>query len=125
MRVLARAPSTSQYGGRFSGRVELAMLEEAPAQSRPDVARVSFHDGAVTNWHTHPGGQLLLVLEGAGRIGNEQEAHIDLAPGTFVSSDPGDRHWHGAAKGSSCAWLTITWGATRWEDANPDDAAST
>jgi quercetin dioxygenase-like cupin family protein len=125
MRVLERAPASSQYGGRFSGPVELAMLEEAATESRPDVARVSFGSGAVTNWHAHPGGQLLLLLEGAGRIGNEHETYVDLVPGTFVSSDPDDRHWHGAAKGSSCVWLTITWGTTRWEDANPDDDAST
>jgi quercetin dioxygenase-like cupin family protein len=124
MRVIVDAPPSLQYGGRFSGRVELAMLEEATADSRPDVARVRFCAGAVTNWHSHPGGQLLLLLDGVGRVGNDHATYPELAPGAFVSADADDRHWHGAAAGADCVWLTITWGTTRWEEHGPDDQSA-
>ena len=77
-----------------------------------------FFAGAVSNWHRHPGGQHLLLLEGRGRFGLPDAEH-ELAPGDFLVTPPGERHFHGAAAGADCVWLTITWGATEWEDAAP------
>ena len=56
------------------------MLQPAEADGRPDVARVHFYEGAVTNWHSHPGGQHLYLLEGRGRVGLPDAEH-ELAPG--------------------------------------------
>ena len=107
------------YGGRFTGRVELEMLAPAEADDRPDVARVHFFAGAVSNWHRHPGGQQLLLLEGRGRFGLLGEEH-ELTPGDHLVTPAGERHFHGAAAGTDCVWLTITWGVTEWEDLAPD-----
>ncbi|MGI9186892.1 MAG: (R)-mandelonitrile lyase, partial [Gaiellales bacterium] len=71
MRIVSGGTSSELYGGRFTGTVRLEMLDEAPDGSVPDIARVSFDDGACTFWHSHPGGQKLLVLEGRGRVGME------------------------------------------------------
>jgi quercetin dioxygenase-like cupin family protein len=97
------------------------MLQAAEAGDRPDVARVHFFAGAVSNWHRHPGGQHLLLLEGRGRFGLPDAEH-ELAPGAFLVTPAGERHFHGAAAGSDCVWLTITWGVTEWEDMAPEPA---
>ena len=120
MQVIRGGDRSYSYGGRFTGKVELEMLHRAESEGRPDVARVHFTDGAVTHWHSHPGGQLLLVLEGAARVGTEADGAQTLAPGDLVVAPPGERHWHGAAKGSSTALLALTWGVTAWEDASPE-----
>jgi len=95
--VIARGDTSTVYGGRFSGAVELEMLRLAPDGSIPDVAVVRFAAGSVSTWHAHPGGQLLYVLEGCARVGTEPAGTVELAAGTLVVAPPGERHWHGAA----------------------------
>ena len=63
---------------RFTGDVELEMLHEGGSDDRPDVAHVHFHDGAVTNWHTHPGGQHLYVASGTARVGTDASGEVVL-----------------------------------------------
>jgi len=118
MRIVSGGTSSELYGGRFTGTVRLEMLDEAPDGSVPDIARVSFADGACTFWHSHPGGQKLLVLDGLGRVGMEDGETI-LAPGDYVDSPADERHYHGAAAGHACTFLAITWGTTQWEDLAP------
>ena len=55
-----------------------------------------FFAGAVSNWHRHPGGQHLLLLEGRGRFGLPGEEH-ELTPGDLLVTPAGERHFHGAA----------------------------
>jgi quercetin dioxygenase-like cupin family protein len=124
MDVVVEGDRSHVYGGRFTGAVELEMLHEAAvgddAADRPDIAKVHFHDGAVTFWHVHPGGQHLLVLEGEARVGTEADGEVRLERGTLVVCPAGERHWHGAAAGSSTTLLAVTWGTTQWEDVAPE-----
>jgi quercetin dioxygenase-like cupin family protein len=120
MDVIPRGDTSTVYGGRFSGPVELEMLRLAPDPATPDVAVVRFEPGAVSTWHAHPGGQLLYVLEGRARVGTEADGTVELAPGTLVVAPAGERHWHGAAAGEAAAILSLAWGTTAWEDLAPD-----
>jgi quercetin dioxygenase-like cupin family protein len=122
MEVITGGTRDSTYGARFTGPVELEMLHATPADDRPDTALVHFTDGAVTNWHHHPGGQLLFVVSGAGRVGTRTDPQVALAPGTLVVAPPDEEHWHGAARGSNCTLLAITWGTTCWHDDAPAQA---
>ena len=84
MDVIAHGDTSTVYGGRFCGPVELEMLRLAPDGSIPDVAVVRFAAGSVSTWHTHPGGQLLYVLEGRARVGTEADGTVELGAGTLV-----------------------------------------
>lgn len=64
------------------------------------AANVTFAPGCRNDWHSHPGGQLLLVLSGRGWYQEEGQAARRLNPGTVVEIAPGVKHWHGAAKDS-------------------------
>ena len=118
MRIITDTGASSGYSGRFTGAVALQMLDEAPSPDQSDIARVRFEDGAVTFWHRHPGGQKLLVLEGTGRIGTEDGETI-LEAGTYVDTEPMQRHYHGAAPGADCTLLSISVGTIEWEDVGP------
>lgn len=118
MRIHTGGEASELYGGRFTGAVRLEMLQAAEAEGRPDIARVSFADGACTFWHRHPGGQQLLVLSGTGRVGTA-DGEVVLRPGDFVDAPAGERHYHGAAAGSDCVFLAVTYGTTDWEDLAP------
>jgi quercetin dioxygenase-like cupin family protein len=120
VKVVREGDRSSTYGGRFTGSVELEMLHEAETDTEPDIAHVHFHDGAVTNWHSHPGGQRLFVSSGIARVGTEADGGVELHPGDLVVCPIDERHWHGAAPGHDASMLAITWGVTRWEDLAPE-----
>jgi len=90
-------PSTKGAEQYFTGSVRIDPIIEAPAPARVRSGRVTFEPGARTAWHTHPNGQTIFVLEGAGlcqRRGGPIEA---IRPGDRVFFEPGEEHWHGAA----------------------------
>jgi quercetin dioxygenase-like cupin family protein len=120
MRVVAGGDKSVSYGGRFTGTVELEMLHATPSDDEPDTALVHFRDGAVTFWHSHPGGQQLFVVSGQARVGTDADGGVDLTVGTLVVCPPDERHWHGAAPGAETTLLAVTWGTTRWETVAPE-----
>ena len=121
MRIVQQGERSETYGGRFTGRVELEMLQPAEADGRPDVARVHFFAGAVSNWHSHPGGQHLYLLEGRGRVGMPDGEH-ELDARRLRRRARGRDATTTARRGSDCVWLAITWGVTDWEDRAPEPA---
>ena len=119
MKVVPEGDKSVLYGGRFTGTVELEMLNATPTDEEPDTALVHFKDGAVTFWHSHPGGQQFFVVSGEARVGTEADGEVRLAQGTLVVCPVDERHWHGAAPGNDSTLLTVTWGTTQWETEAP------
>jgi len=50
----------------FTGAASLQMLVDADTTLHTSVGNVTFEPGSRTNWHYHPGGQILLVISGKG-----------------------------------------------------------
>lgn len=124
MKVISGGDRSAVYGGRFTGAVELEMLNATPPEidagvDGPDTALVHFHDGAVTFWHSHPGGQQLFVVSGSARVGTEADGETPLATGTLVVCPRDEAHWHGAMPGCDTTLLAITWGTTQWTERPP------
>ncbi|HSK07568.1 MAG TPA: cupin domain-containing protein [Acidimicrobiia bacterium] len=83
---------------------------------------VQFAPGARTDWHTHPGGQLLYVVSGSGLVQTSDGVTIAISPGDVVEAAPGERHWHGASPDSPMMHLSVTSGGdTRWEESVTDE----
>jgi quercetin dioxygenase-like cupin family protein len=89
----------------FTGDVWQDLIIEAPAPARITARRVSFSVGARTAWHTHPLGQTLHVVSGAGRFQLEGQPVREILPGDTIWIAPGEKHWHGAAP--DCAMVHI------------------
>ncbi len=89
----------------FTGTVRLDPVLSAPDPARMRAATVTFEPGARTAWHTHPLGQTLMVLSGAGLAQTEGGPIKPLHPGDTVWFAPGEKHWHGAAP--ECAMTHI------------------
>ena len=88
------APGPSDW---FTGAVYIDAVAAPSGASHLTASRVHFTPGARTAWHTHPNGQTIYVLEGAGlaqRRGGPVEV---IRPGDGVFFEPGEEHWHGAA----------------------------
>lgn len=89
------------------------------------VANVTFEPGCRNNWHTHPGGQLLLVTDGKGWYQEEGKPAKELQVGDIVEIPANVKHWHGAAKDSWFAHLAIEInpekGSVQWLEPVEDD----
>ena len=91
----------------FTGTVWQDPIVDAPAPARVRAARVAFEPGARTNWHTHPLGQTLHVLQGTGRVQREGGPVLALRAGDTVFIPPDERHWHGASPGHGMVPVAI------------------
>jgi quercetin dioxygenase-like cupin family protein len=119
MKVVRGASHDPVAPERFSGPAELEMLHLTGDDARPDIALVHHHEGAVSVWHSHPGGQNIFVVSGEARIGTEADGEVTLLPGSLAVTPADERHWHGAASGHDATLLAMTWGTTKWETDGP------
>ena len=114
MKIVRKGEAPSSQGSTFTGEVTLDRVLDQQLPDGMGVSIVHFTDGARTNWHAHPGEQILIVLEGEGRIGNGKEEHR-IHPGDVIHEGPGERHWHGAAPGKNMTHISVTTkGAPTW-----------
>lgn len=80
------------------------------------IADVFFAPGARTHWHTHEGGQLLLVQAGEGLIGDDDGVTRVFA-GDKIWTPPGVRHWHGASADRYMIHTGISLASVDWAQA--------
>ncbi len=100
----ATKPAPEAY---FTGRVLLTPIAESEAPARLRAALVSFEPGARTAWHTHPLGQTLFVVSGAGRAQSWGEPVREIRAGDTITFAPGEKHWHGAGPISAMAHIAM------------------
>jgi len=86
--LLAQTPNPNFTGGAVTA------MEEKPAGN---IAHFKFEPGSRTKWHSHEGGQIILVEEGVGRTQVRGGPMIELHAGETIYCPPGVEHWHGAA----------------------------
>ena len=88
----------------FSGPVYLSETLAYPNEAGgPGLHNVVFDAGTYNNWHSHAGGQIMIVTDGLGYHqiqGGELEV---LHPGDVAFCPPNVMHWHGASANSSFA----------------------
>ena len=106
--VFPRGETNDAYAQYFIGQSYLQPLVSQGAQ----IANVTFEPGCRNNLHIHhtsgPVGQILLCASGRGWYQAEGEAPRELHAGDVVVIEPGVKHWHGAARDSWFAHLSIT-----------------
>jgi quercetin dioxygenase-like cupin family protein len=91
----------------FTGSVYIDPVAAPSNESRVSASNVHFTPGARTRWHTHPHGQTIWVTEGVGlaqRRGGPVEV---IRPGDRVFFEPGESHWHGAARNRFMVHLAV------------------
>lgn len=87
----------------FSGEVWLKILTGMPCP----VANVTFAPACRNNWHTHRGGQILLVTAGRGYYQEWGKDARELRAGDVVEIPAEVKHWHGAAPDSWFSHIAI------------------
>jgi len=106
----------------FTGQVRFGSMHEPADTDDLRVLGVHFEPGARTDWHWHPGGQVLHLTEGAGLVVSEDGTRVEVTAGDTVFAPPGEVHWHGAKDHSHMTHLSLTWkGVTHWHPRKVSD----
>lgn len=100
-------PSARGTEDWFSGTVRIDPLFPVREPARTAGNAVTFEPGARTAWHTHPLGQVLIVVSGCGRVQREGGSIEEIRPGDVVWFEPGEKHWHGAAPTTALTHIAI------------------
>jgi quercetin dioxygenase-like cupin family protein len=105
----------------FKGKAGLSSLIQASPQTLSIFAAVvRFEAGARNHWHSHPGGQLLYVIEGEGWVQVRGQAPQRIRSEDTITADPGEEHWHGAGSREPMAHIAVAAGETHWmEESSP------
>jgi 4-carboxymuconolactone decarboxylase len=94
-------------GNNFSGTAWLNWLVPNDSIFNCPVGNVTFEPGARTNWHKHPGGQILLVTGGEGYYQERGKAFQSIKKGDVILIGPDIEHWHGATSNSILTHIAI------------------
>jgi len=100
-------PSAKGAAEYFTGTVRVDAPFKGGEPARVGGATVTFEPGARTAWHTHPLGQTLIVVSGAGLAQREGGPVEQILPGDIVWFAPGEKHWHGAAPTTAMSHIAI------------------
>ncbi|KQO22818.1 cupin [Flavobacterium sp. Leaf82] len=92
----------------FTGKAWVKMLVPNDPVLNTAVGNVVFEAGARNNWHTHPGGQILIVTQGTGYYQEEGKPIQLLNEGDVVNIQPELKHWHGASLDSEFTHIAIS-----------------
>jgi quercetin dioxygenase-like cupin family protein len=71
------------------------------------VGNVYFEKRARSNWHVHPSGQILIVLDGEGYHQLEGQPRQTMKKGDVIKCPPNVKHWHGATEHNSLTQMYI------------------
>lgn len=67
-----------------------------------------FDPGARLDWHSHPGGQILIITEGVGYYQEKGRAKRIVRRGEVIKCLPGVEHWHGATPESGVTYIATS-----------------
>jgi|TARA_B100000809_G_scaffold224991_1_gene235569 quercetin dioxygenase-like cupin family protein len=65
-----------------------------------------FEAGARTKFHKHTGDQILIITEGTGSVGTDNET-LTVVEGDVILIPAGENHFHGAPDATSMGHITI------------------
>lgn len=91
----------------FTGTVWLNYLAENDTTYNVNIGSVTFEPGARSNWHSHKGGQILLVTEGKGLYQEKGKPIEVIEKGDVLKCPPNTEHWHGATPTDAMTHIAI------------------
>lgn len=92
----------------FTGTAYLQVMVAPDSLNATSIGNVTFEPGARTKWHSHPGGQILLVTDGVGYYQEKGAPKKILRKGDSVKCPPNIAHWHGASADTEFVQIAVT-----------------
>lgn len=92
----------------FTGKTFLHPMVAKDKNNDFSAGAVTFEPGARTKWHTHPKGQVLIVIEGSGFYQEKGKPALVIKKGDVVNIPENTEHWHGANATEKMVHIAIT-----------------
>ncbi len=92
----------------FVGDVYVQMFAQKDTVHNVSLGSVTFEPGARTNWHSHPGGQILMVTDGIGYYQERGSMIRKMRKGDVIKCPHNIEHWHGASPTTSVTHIAIS-----------------
>ena len=112
----------------FTGTAWLKILVPNNPTHNTQIGNVVFEPGARNNWHTHGGGQILIVTDGVGYYQEKGKPIQIIRKGDVITIAPDVVHWHGASADSEMTHLAVNTntqnGVVVWLDRVTDEEYS-
>jgi quercetin dioxygenase-like cupin family protein len=109
----------------FNGTAYLRMLMTNAETFDCTVGNVVFEAGCRNSWHSHPGGQILIVTSGEGYYQEKGKPVQVIKTGYVIEIPPNVVHWHGATLHSRMEHIAIgtkaSAGASVWLEPVTDE----
>lgn len=107
---MLQAQDKGKQNSNFTGG-NVTKLDEG---TKATIAHFRFDAGSRTKWHSHEGGQIILVEEGVAHTQVKGGPVIELKAGETTYVGPGVMHWHGAAPDRGGVQYNVTRGGITW-----------
>jgi quercetin dioxygenase-like cupin family protein len=92
----------------FTGKTYLHSMVAKDKNNDFSAGTVTFEPGARTKWHTHPKGQVLIVIGGSGFYQQKGKTAQVIKKGDVVNIPENTEHWHGANATKKMVHIAIT-----------------
>lgn len=92
----------------FTGDAFLNLFISKDHNNEFSAGAVTFEARARTHWHTHPKGQVLIVVEGVGLYQEQGKPAQIIKKGDVVNIPEDVVHWHGASAEQKMVHIAIT-----------------
>jgi quercetin dioxygenase-like cupin family protein len=90
----------------FTGPVTMQTVISTDLSKRFLISQVNFAEGVRNKFHSHSIEQVLIITKGKGIVATDKE-EITVVPGDIIFIAAGEKHWHGAVKGSTFSHLYV------------------
>jgi 4-carboxymuconolactone decarboxylase len=108
-----------------TGNVWLKELNGIDSIFNNSIAAVTMEAGSRLNWHKHPGGQILMIIDGLGYYQEKGKPKETVGKGEVIKCLPDVEHWHGATPDSDVTYIASSptqKGRTIWLEKVTDEA---
>lgn len=105
-------PSERSHGA-YTGEIWREVMHRRDGTT---VGKNFFTPCARTHWHSHEGGQILIVESGEGFVA-DADGITRIGIGDIVWTPPAVRHWHGGSHERSLLHTAISFGEVQWQEA--------
>ena len=90
----------------FTGQVTTQPIIGTDLSKNFLIQQVNFGKGVRNKFHSHSIEQVLIVTEGNGIVSTDEE-EMTVRPGDVIFIAAGEKHWHGAAEGSTFSHIYV------------------
>ncbi|HEX5229794.1 MAG TPA: cupin domain-containing protein [Bryobacteraceae bacterium] len=88
--------------------------------TQASIVKFNFGAGARTKWHSHSGGQIIMVEDGVALYQEKGGPVVEMRAGETHYCPPNVVHWHGAAPHEGGTQFNVTRGDITWGDVVTD-----